>query len=155
MFSYVDVDLLDPTILREDIDDLRATYEHTTAILFRQFQEQTENIQSEMNSAVKILQGKIDELNGWKAESETEQRSLDQRIIEMYGEITSGILQVNNHANTLDHVVLEHHPESYADLGYTLHEETTPNEEEVSNSTPTPAAQPEAPSLRLEVITPH
>ena len=149
MFSYVSVDLLDPTILREDIDDLRATFQHTAEVLYWQVQTQTENLRSlfdTLNITVETLQGKID---GWKAESETEQRSLDQRIID-----------INNHTNTLDHVVLEHHPESYVDLGYTRHEATTstPTVEEVSDSTPTEVAQPEveeAPSLRLEIITPQ
>ena len=89
-----------------------------------QVQTQTENLRSLfdiLNITVETLQGKIEDLNGWKAESETKQRSLGQRIIDIYTEITSKLFQVNNHANTLDHVVLEHHPESYVDLGYTRH----------------------------------
>ena len=160
---HVDVDLLDPTILREDINDLRVAYQQAGQETYWHVRTKTENLQSQidtLNIAVESLQGKIDKLNGWKAKSKTEQSSLNQRIIDIYAEFTSKISQVNTHANTLDHVVLKHHPESYADLGYTLHEETTstPTVEEVSDSSPISVALPaveEAPSLGLEVVIPQ
>ena len=116
---------------------MRVAHQQAGQATYWHVRTQTENLQNQidtLNIAVKTLQGKIDELNGWKAESKTEQKSLNERIIEIYAEFTSDISQVNTHTNTLDHVVLKHHPESYADLGYTLHEETTstPIAEEVS-----------------------
>jgi hypothetical protein len=160
----LDVDSTDPTILRQDINDLRWASQNDDERMYWYVRTETERLQNQINTldtTVRTLQGEIDELNAWKAKSETEQGTLDQRLIENYAEFTDKVSQVGNRIRTLDSVVLKHHPASHSDLGYQFHEETTyiPTTEEVPSSTPIvvehlPAVE-EVPSLSLEVVIPQ
>lgn len=132
------VDLTDPQVLREDIDDLRWEMEQGYQRLRWNSTTRADSMQAELNTLndkVTTLQEKVIKLESWKAQTETEMKNVNRELREKIQETNGHIYAVQNHANLLDDVVLQHHPESYKDLGYTLNEDAT-TETDVPRVTP-------------------
>ena len=123
------VDPTDPQILREDIDDLRIDMENGYQHVYWDSKTRNDNMEAELttlDNTVRVLQGRISELENWRAQTETLMKNVHRELREQILETNGKIHTVHNHANLLDDVVLQHHPESYKDLGYTLSEDATP-----------------------------
>lgn len=137
--------MTDPAILREDINDLRWASEQGDEQMYWHVNTEKEMLQNQINTLetkVMTLEGQINQLNRWKANSETWLGSLEKKIAENYSKFNIYLHEINNHAMNLDHVVLEHHPDNYRELGYTLHEKTDVSSAsgelpEVPSTTPT------------------
>ena len=78
-----------------------------------------------LENTVTTLQERISELENWRAQTETLMKNVPQELREQILEAHGKIDELNNHANLLDDVVLQHHPESNIDLGYPMKEDAT------------------------------
>ena len=144
----LDVDLLNPTILREDIDDLRWWSENSDQRLHWNIDTKTVALQNQIDAleaTVTILQGKVAELQ----ESRDDDK-LETRLTNLDHEIQNVRIHANNahnRANTIEDVILQHHPENARQLRYPVIEEESgdlaPSEETpVGTSTITTTEQP-------------
>lgn len=117
VFFYLE-DLTDPTILREDIDDLRTDLENAKGLMKVKF-DSVQDLQDQIDTltdSVKTLQEQVNELEGgWEDESNNLREKIQQAVADSHS--------VYNHIRILDDIVLQHHPEHYSDLGLTLNED--------------------------------
>ena len=99
-----------------------------------------------LEATVSTLLERVAGLEGWRDETETGMESMGQEMRGGLQQVTANLRIVHNHGMSLDDVVLQHHPENYRDLGYTLNEDAsgvaataTPTEETSEEpSTPPP-----------------
>ena len=92
-----------------------------------QFDTTTRDLQGQidlLSDSVRDLQDQVAGLGGWRSESDSLRERIQEAVADLY--------QVNNHVNALDDVVLQHHPENYAELGYQLNPAYTPSTETVA-----------------------
>ena len=123
--------MTDPQILREDIDDLRWEMENGYQRLLWSSRTRSDNMQTELatlDNTVRTLQGRISDLEDWRAQTETLMKNVNQELREQILEAHGKIYTLNNHANLLDDVVLQHHPESNIDLGYPTGKRNAPHD---------------------------
>ena len=147
------IDLTDPAILLDYIDYVEQSTGQAFQRMDWRVRTETEQLQNQINTLETRVESLLlqineqkgwkaqlsDELNEWKAKIETQQGEFDQRLTSYYAEFTDKNSQVTNRLRSLDDVVLTHHPENYAALGYTI----SPPTEEVTESTPIAVEQAE------------
>ena len=136
MLSPPGADPADPQSLQYDMEALRWEIDQGYQRLYWESKTRADSLQTEVNtldSMLKTLQGKVAELETWRGETESGIEGMDQELREKILETNGDISAVKNRINIINGVIVQHHPESYEDLGYTL------NEDAASGTDPGPA----------------